>query len=95
MTRTEWLAERRKSIGGSDAATILGMNPYRSRYNLWLEKTGGLFPDEICDRESVRLGNDLEEYVATSAKMLSLGRPYFFVRMVQALLKSDCVKSPS
>ena len=32
---------------------------------------------------------------ATSAKMLSLGRPYFFVRMVQALLKSDCVKSPS
>ena len=30
MTREEWLEERKNGIGGSDAATILGLNPYKS-----------------------------------------------------------------
>lgn len=38
--RGEWLAERRKGIGGSDIATLLGINPYQSEYELWLDKTG-------------------------------------------------------
>lgn len=38
--REEWLAERRKGIGGSDIATLLGINPYQSEYELWLDKTG-------------------------------------------------------
>ena len=29
MPREEWLSWRRKGIGGSDAASILGLNPYR------------------------------------------------------------------
>lgn len=64
MSREEWLAERRKSIGGSDAACILGLNPYNSAYSLWCEKTGKVVPEDVSDRESVRLGNDLEQYVA-------------------------------
>ncbi|MGH2393743.1 MAG: YqaJ viral recombinase family protein, partial [Candidatus Limnocylindria bacterium] len=36
----QWLAERRKGIGGSDIATLLGINPYQSEYELWLDKTG-------------------------------------------------------
>ena len=31
---------RRKGIGGSDVATILGLNKWKSPYQLWLEKTG-------------------------------------------------------
>ncbi len=64
MSREEWLAERRRSIGGSDAAVILGLNPYNSPYALWAEKTGKVIPEDISDKEAVRLGNDLEQYVA-------------------------------
>lgn len=65
MSHDEWLAERRKSIGGSDAGALLGLNPYCSPYALWAEKTGKHLPEDISDKESVRLGKDLEDYVAT------------------------------
>lgn len=65
MTREEWLEARNSGIGGSDAGTVLGLNPYKSRYALWAEKTGKVIPEDISDREAVRLGNDLEEYVAS------------------------------
>lgn len=29
-SREEWLKERQKGIGGSDAAVILGLNPYKT-----------------------------------------------------------------
>ena len=64
MSREEWLEERRKTIGGSDAAAILGLNEWHSAYSIWAEKTGKLIPEDISDKESVRLGNDLEQYVA-------------------------------
>lgn len=64
MSREEWLKARRNSIGGSDAASILGLNPYNSAYSLWCEKTGKIKPEDISDKEAVRLGNDLEQYVA-------------------------------
>lgn len=35
----EWLAIRSKYIGGSDAGTVVGLNPYNSPYALWAEKT--------------------------------------------------------
>lgn len=40
--REEWLAERRKGLGGSDASTVAGVNRYSSRYELYLDKTGRL-----------------------------------------------------
>lgn len=64
MTHEEWLAERRKSIGGSDAGALLGLNKYSSPYALWAEKTGKIIPEDISDKEAVRLGHDLEDYVA-------------------------------
>ena len=64
MPHEEWLAERRKSIGGSDAGSVLGLNEYTSPYALWAEKTGKVIPEDISDKESVRLGHDLEQYVA-------------------------------
>ena len=62
MTREQWLEERRKGLGGSDAAAILGMNPYKSPLAVYCEKLG-LAP-EIEDNEAMRQGRDLEEYVA-------------------------------
>lgn len=63
MQREEWLEERRKCIGGSDAAVIVGMNPYVSPYMLWADKTGKLPEKE--DNEAMRQGRDFEEYVAS------------------------------
>lgn len=62
LTHEEWLSERRKSIGGSDAAAIVGMNHYVTPYALWADKTGRL-PDKP-DNEAMRQGRDLEQYVA-------------------------------
>ena len=62
MPHEEWLEHRKKSIGGSDASAILGMNIYCSPYTVWADKLGKLPPKE--DNEAMRLGRDLEEYVA-------------------------------
>lgn len=63
MTHQEWLADRRKGIGGSDVATILGLNKWKSPYQLWLEKTGQINLEE-SDSEPAYWGNVLEEVVA-------------------------------
>ena len=40
LSRDAWLQVRRGGIGGSDAAAAVGLNPYKSQLELWLEKTG-------------------------------------------------------
>ena len=62
MPHEEWLAHRRNSIGGSEASAIIGMNSYSSPYTVWADKMGKLPPKK--DNEAMRLGRDLEEYVA-------------------------------
>ena len=63
MSREDWLAERRHSLGGSDMGAVLGLNRWSSPYSVWAEKTGRLPPKE--DNEAMRQGRDLEEYVAS------------------------------
>lgn len=62
LTTEEWRELRRESIGGSDAAVIMGLNPWKSKIELYCDKKG-LLP-EVEETEAIRLGNDLEEYVA-------------------------------
>ena len=62
MSRPEWLARRRNTIGGSDAAAIVGLSRYGSQYSVFMDKTGRL-PDKP-DTEAMRQGRDLEEYVS-------------------------------
>lgn len=64
MSKEDWEKLRSTTIGGSDAAAILGMNPHKSAYALWAEKTGKVIPEDISQKEAVRLGTDLEDYVA-------------------------------
>lgn len=52
--------ERRKNIGSSDAAAILDMDPYRSGYDVWAEKTGRV-SGERGTSEAAEIGNMLEE----------------------------------
>lgn len=62
MSHEDWLAQRQKSIGGSDASSIIGLNPYSSPYTVWADKLGKIPPKE--DNEAMRQGRDLEFYVA-------------------------------
>lgn len=64
FTREEWLAERNKGIGGSDIATILGLNKWKSPLQLFLEKTGKVVAEDLSDKEVIYWGNVLEDVVA-------------------------------
>lgn len=64
MSEEAWVEARKGSIGGSDAASIVGLNPYKSAYALWAEKSGRVEPEDISMKEAVRLGHELEGYVA-------------------------------
>ena len=57
-----WLKARKKGITGTDAAAIMGLNPYSSAFKIYQDKIN---PDvEMYDNERLRQGRDFEEYVA-------------------------------
>lgn len=62
LTREAWLELRKHSIGGSDAAGIVGLSKWASPFSVWAEKTGRT--EEKEDNEAMRQGRDLEDYVA-------------------------------
>ena len=68
LHREDWLAVRKQGIGSSDAAAAVGLNPYKSQLELWLEKTGRdttLPKADPHDEESpMYWGNVLEPIVA-------------------------------
>lgn len=55
-----WLESRKKGVGGSDMSTILGLNAFKTPYDLWLEKTGRVEPEDISDKWAIVKGNALE-----------------------------------
>ena len=59
----KWLEYRKQSIGGSDCATIIGLNKFKSSYSLWAEKKG-FIDNSASDSEIMRQGRDFEDYVA-------------------------------
>ena len=60
----KWLKTRDLGIGGSDAAVIMGMNSYKSPYQLWMEKTGLVEPPDLSDNQYVYWGTKNESNIA-------------------------------
>lgn len=60
----KWLEARNAGIGGSDASVIVGLNRWKSPFQLWLEKTGRAAPEDLGGNEYVYWGKVLEEAVA-------------------------------
>lgn len=56
-------AARADGIGASEVGTVLGINPRKSPYTLWLEKTGKVQPEDISDSRAVQLGNVMEPVI--------------------------------
>lgn len=58
----ETVKDRESYIGGSDAAAILGLSPWRTAYDVYLEKKGE--GTQFEESEAMSWGNILEEPVA-------------------------------
>lgn len=60
----ESINNRSNRIGGSDAGTVLGLNPYKSAYTLWAEMTGRIERPDLSNKVAVWEGTVLESAVA-------------------------------
>ena len=63
MSREDWLIARKGGIGGSDAAAVMGLNPYKSPVELFFEKVSDEPPEEE-QSEAAYWGTVLEEPIA-------------------------------
>lgn len=62
--------DRDKFIGGSDSGTVLGVNPWKSAYTLWAEKTGLIEVPDISNKAAVWWGTEEEAIVAKRFEIL-------------------------
>lgn len=69
QSREAFLAARKRGIGGSDIAAILGLSKYKTPYSLWLDKTGRQTEDSAG--EAAYWGNVLEDVVAKQFSLVT------------------------
>lgn len=65
MSREKWLSVRGNGIGSSDAAVAVGISPFKSPLELWLEKTGRQAAPDLSANDAVFWGTTLEHIIAT------------------------------
>ena len=94
-TDDEWREARKNGIGGSDVAAIMGISPYKSPLEVWLEKTGRAEPADLSGNEKVEWGSRLEPLIAAkfaemhpelkvmrkNCTMVSKDRPWAFANI--------------
>jgi putative phage-type endonuclease len=84
LTKEEWLKYRTQGIGGSDVSVIAGINPFKSAYTLWLEKTGQIELEET-ENNYTHFGTLLEPIIRKEFTM----RTGLKVRQKHMLLQSE------
>ncbi len=84
MEREEWLEVRNRGIGSSDAAAAVGLCPYKSQLELWMEKTGRTIRDDEPGQDSPMYWGTLLEPLVAGAYTEQTGRK---VRRVNAVLQ--------
>ncbi|MDR8050731.1 YqaJ viral recombinase family nuclease [Burkholderia cenocepacia] len=91
LSRDDWLAVRRTGIGGSDAAAAVGLNPYMSALELWLDKTGradALPRPDPADTTSPTYWGTLLEPIVAAVYTQQTGNK---VRKVNAVLRHPSI----
>ena len=87
LSREQWLKVRQGGIGSSDAAAAVGLNPYKSPLELWMEKTGrdeGLPKTDPNDETSPMYWGTLLESIVASHYTRRTG---YKVRRINAVLQ--------
>ena len=62
-SREDWLKKRTSYVGGSEAAALVGKNPYMTNIDLYRIKTGQQAKADIDDKEYVIYGRNAEEHL--------------------------------
>ena len=84
VDNTGWLRLRKSGIGGSDAGAICGVNPFSNAMKVFKDKTSEEIEEQ--DNEAIRIGHDLEDYVAqrfTEATGLKVRKSNFMYRSTE------------
>ncbi len=81
----DWLELRNKGVGGSDVASIMGLNKYSSPLEVWLLKTGRAEGKDLSDNQAVEWGNRLESLVGEKYADMHPDRK---IRRVNAVARS-------
>ena len=77
-TNKNVLINRKKYIGGSDIPAIMGISPFKTRWQLLQEKAGIVEP-EIVDNAYVDYGSEMEKYIRDYVNFLDENREDNFV----------------
>lgn len=62
--RRVWLEERKKGLGGTDIAALCGLHPYKSAFDVFVDKTTTVTDaEDVAPSEAAELGRELEPVV--------------------------------
>lgn len=78
--REAWLKNRTRGIGGSDISAVVGLNPYKTNVELWMEKTGQTTPEDISEKDYVKYGTEAECHLR---ELFKLDFPQYAVDYVE------------
>ncbi len=78
--REAWLKNRIRGIGGSDISAVVGLNPYKTNVELWMEKTGQTTPEDISEKDYVKYGTEAECHLR---ELFKLDFPQYAVDYVE------------
>ena len=84
-TDDEWLEQRKHGVGGSEVAAIMGLPPWKTATQLWLEKTGRIEPADLSEKPYVAFGTIMEPVIGDWYREKFPDRT---VRRVNAICKS-------
>ena len=78
-SREDWLKERGSRIGGSDAACLIGLNPWKSNVQLFREK---MHPENVkeIDNEAMAYGREAEPLLR---RLFELDHPEYRIKYVE------------
>ena len=90
MTEEQWLLERRKGVGGSDAGAVMDLNKWASPLTVYLDKKG---LNHFAGNQSTERGTWLEEPIREKAKE-ALGVmieecPYMFTSATHLFMRAN------
>ena len=81
----DWLIVRRSGIGGSDAASAVGISPWKSQLELWEEKANGVV-QPMKETEAMIWGRNLEPVIIAEFCQ----RTGMAVKPMNAMLQHPC-----
>lgn len=78
---SDFHADRLTGLGGSDLGAVLGLNPYRTPFQVWQEKTGRAEP--FVGNLQTRFGTFAEQFVADEYSAITGNRVQKFNSMLR------------